>query len=93
MSYNNIIPASLYMQIVEETIKNKCRICKHSIYDHATCKRKGKKPCLWIKDLSNPKPNFDCKCTNFETSDNLEYLEQKYDQLGKNTRRKSSKNK
>lgn len=81
------------MQIVEETNRDRCRTCKHSRFDHATCSRKGKKPCLWIKILSNPRPNFDCKCPNFLTSDNLEYLELKYDQLGRKTSRKSSKNK
>jgi len=70
-----------YMQIVEETNKDKCRVCKHSRYEHATCPRKGKKPCLWIKDLGKPK--FSCKCKNFITNDNLEFLEYKYGKLDK----------
>lgn len=77
----NIPNFARYMQIIDETNRDKCRICKHSIFDHATCPRKGKKPCLWVKNLDRPK--FDCKCKNFITNDNLEYLEQEYQKRGK----------
>jgi len=78
-----------YMQIVEETIRDTCRTCKHSRYDHATCPRKGKKPCLH-DDLNLT--IFDCKCKNFETLDNLVYLEEKYNErLGQKSGSKSNK--
>jgi hypothetical protein len=80
-----------YMQVVTELNKDKCRTCKHSRYDHATHPRKGKKPCLLVEDLNHPR--FECNCKNFITSNNLEFLEMKYDQLGRKTSRKSSKNK
>jgi hypothetical protein len=80
-----------YMQVVEETRKNKCRTCgcPWESHDHH-----GQKQCNNQFNGESSDPQW-CECnTGWIPGDNLEYLEYLYEKkLGRKTSRKSSKNK
>ena len=66
-----------------------CRFCSHYFLSH-TSMADGTNFCEWGNGIYNPTK---CECTDFAPEDNLDYLEWKYEQLGKSTSRKSTTNK
>jgi len=64
----------------------KCRWCSHYFISHLSLSEE-KQVCGWINSAERL---IKCDCTDYAPEDNLEYLEMKYDQLGKSISGKSA---